>query len=62
MPSYQSNDRTLIDLRDERDHLSIQISLLKDGERTDPAVLFGLQRELELLDRRIAKHGREPDA
>ncbi len=62
MRVYESMDRTLIDMRDERDHLSIQISLLKDSDRPDRAVLPGLRRNLELLDRRIANHTRAPDA
>lgn len=60
MRSYEPMDRTLIDLRDERDHLSIRISLLKDSDQPDQEVLFGLQRELEILDRRIEKQTRAP--
>ena len=61
MRSYEPMDRTLIDLRDERDHLSIRISLLKDSHQPDPATLFRLQQDLEILDRRIDKHTRAPD-
>ncbi len=62
MRVYEPMDRTLIDMRDERDHLSIQINLLKDSDRPDRAVLLGLRRNLKLLDRRIANHTRAPDA
>jgi hypothetical protein len=61
MRSYEPMDRTLIDLRDERDHLNIRISLFKDSDQPDQEVLFGLQRELEVLDRRIDKQTRAPD-
>ena len=53
---YQPMDRSLIDLRDRRVQLSIEISLLKDADHPDPQILFRLQRDLELLDRRIDKH------
>jgi len=53
---YQPMDRSLIDLRDRRDQLSVEISLLKDSEHPDPDVLYRLQRELQLLDLRIDKH------
>ncbi len=61
MRANEPVDRTLIDLRDERDHLSIRISLLKDSDQPDPAALFRLQQDLEILDRRIDKHTRAPD-
>jgi hypothetical protein len=53
---YQPMDRSLIDLRDRRDQLSIEISLLKDADHPDADILLGLQRDLELLNRRIDKH------
>lgn len=56
MRAYEPTDRVLIDLRDQRTDLAIRISLLKDGDQPDTAELFGLQRDLELLDRRIATH------
>ena len=57
MRKYEAKlDRALIDLRDERDDLSIQINLLQDRDRTDPAKLGTLRRDLGLLDQRIAKH------
>jgi hypothetical protein len=62
MREYETTDRVLIDLRDERDHLSIQISLLKDGDRIDPGVLSTLQRNLGILDRRIEGHKSPVDA
>jgi hypothetical protein len=60
MRTYEPTDRALIDLRDRRTDLAIRISLLKDGDRPDKMVIFGLQRDLELLDRRIATHRSEP--
>ena len=62
MPTQQTSDRALIDMRAQRDHLSIQISLLKDSEQPDGIAIFGLQCELEFLDRRIANHSPAPDA
>ncbi len=52
----QSTDRTLIDLRDQRTDLAIRISLLKDSDQPEEQLLSRLQRDLELLDRRIASH------
>jgi hypothetical protein len=49
-------DRTLIDLRDQRDHLSIQISIFEDGDVIDPAIRATMKRNLGLLDARIAKY------
>lgn len=56
MSGRVKTDRALIDLRETRDDLSIQISLLKDGDRIDPAVLSTLQYKLRLLEIRIAEH------
>jgi hypothetical protein len=56
MRSYEPTDRALIDLRDQRTDLAIRISLLKDGDLPDQLLLSRLQRDLELLDRRIATH------
>ena len=61
MRAYEPTDRVLIDLRDQRTDLAITISLLKDGDQPDTAELFRLQRDLELLDRRIATHRIEPN-
>jgi hypothetical protein len=61
MTERQSSDRVLVDLRDQRDHLTVQLSLLKDTQRSDPGEIFSLQREIELLDRRIDNHSRAPD-
>lgn len=49
-------DRVLLDLHDERDHLSIRISLFRDRPLVDAAALSAMQRNLALLDNRIAKH------
>lgn len=57
MRSYEPTDRALIDLRDRRTDLAIRISLLEDSDLPDPHLLFRLQCDLELLDRRIATHG-----
>jgi hypothetical protein len=59
---YQPMDRSLIDLRDRRDQLSIEISLLKDADRPDLDVLFRLQRDLQFLDSRIDMKTRVPHA
>ena len=49
-------DRALIDLHDQRDHLSIQISLLRDADVVNPAALLAMQRNLSALDNRISLH------
>ena len=49
-------NRALIDLRDERDHLSIQLSLLRDNRLTPPTKLSQLKQELEVLEQRIVEH------
>jgi hypothetical protein len=56
MRTSETTDRALIDLRDRRTDLAIRISLLKDGDQPDQLLLSRLQRDLELLDRRIATH------
>jgi hypothetical protein len=56
MPGRVKTDRALIDLREARDDLSIQISLLKGGELIDPAALATLRSKLGLLEIRIAQH------
>ena len=56
MRTYEPTDRVLIDLRDQRTDLAVRISLLKDSDQPDARVLYGLQRDLELLDRRIVTH------
>jgi hypothetical protein len=59
---FEPPDRALIDLRDERDDLSIRLSLLKDDRLTPPAVLSRLKQDIEELERRIAKYSRARDA
>jgi hypothetical protein len=49
-------DRILVDLHDQRDHLSIQISLYEEGDVIDPAVISTMQNSLWVLDKRISKH------
>jgi len=61
MRTSETTDRALIDLRDRRTDLAIRISLLKDGDQPDQLLLSRLQRELELLDRRIATHRSVPE-
>jgi cell division protein FtsB len=53
-------DATLDKLNDERDHINIQISLLNDGPQSDPARMQRLQRTVEDLEQRIAKHSPGP--
>ena len=60
MRTYVPTDRALIDLRDKRTDLAIRISLIKDSELPDQSIVFTLQGELELLDRRIAAFRSEP--
>lgn len=43
-------------LNEERDHINIQISLLKEGPQPDRARMQRLQRTVEDLDKRIAKY------
>lgn len=62
MPEQQSSDRALIDMLDERDHLSVQLSLLMDTQRSSPAEILRVQRERDLIERRIASYSRKPDA
>jgi len=47
-------DPTLEALNDERDQLSIQISLLADAETPDPARLAVLRARLDAVQRRIS--------
>lgn len=60
MRNYEPTDRALIDLRDRRTDLAIRISLMRDGDQPDQRLLSQLQRDLELLDRRIATHRSAP--
>jgi primosomal protein N'' len=62
MRDQQSPDRALSDMRDKRDHLSIQLSLMRDSQRPTAAEINDLQRQLELLEQRIAKHSTVLDA
>lgn len=52
----EPSNRALIDLREARDHVSIQLSLLRDNRLTPPAELERLKQEIELLELRITKH------
>jgi hypothetical protein len=55
-PGPVQTNRALIDLREARDDLSIQISILKKSDRIDPAALSTLRYKLGLLEVRIAEH------
>jgi hypothetical protein len=61
MRTSETTDRALIDLRDQRTDLAIRISLLKDVDQPEQLLLSRLQRDLELLDRRIATHRSAPE-
>jgi len=60
MRKYETvaTDRILIDLRGVRDDLTIELRILEDGDVVAPAVLGTLQRNLGLVDRRIASRTR----
>jgi vacuolar-type H+-ATPase subunit D/Vma8 len=60
MREQQPTDRALVDLRDQRDHLRIQLSLMKDSQQPTAAEIVELQRQLEIVDRRIANHSPAP--
>ena len=53
----QPTNRSLIDLRDERDDLRVRLSLLEDNRLTSPADLFRLKEDLANLERRITEEG-----
>ena len=55
---FEPPDRALIDLRDERDHLSIQLSLLSENRLTPASELSRLKLAIQVLERRIAEHQR----
>ena len=59
---FEPPSGALIDLRDERDDLSIRINLLEDDRLTAPAELFRMKQDLEILERRIANHKWAPAA
>jgi hypothetical protein len=62
MPLHESTDRVLIDMRGQRDDLQIQLSLMKDTQRTAPAEISRVELELANLDLRIARHLRGPES
>jgi hypothetical protein len=43
-------------MREQRDHLSVQLSLMKESQRPTAAEIIELERQLEVIERRIAKH------
>ena len=52
--TFEATNRSLIDLRDERDDLRIRLSLLQDNRLTTPAELLRLKQEIAVLEKRIA--------
>ena len=60
MRAFELTDRALIDLRDQRTDIAIRISLLTDSAGADEVQLSRLQRDLELIDRRIASYRNAP--
>lgn len=60
MSEQQPTDRALIDLRDQRDHLRIQLSLMKDSQRPTAAEIVELERQLDVLERCIVNHSPAP--
>ena len=53
-----TTDRAMIDLRDARDDLSIQINILEDSDQIDPGEMSTLKRKLGILNQRIASHSK----
>ena len=51
-----SPDPNLIRLLDERDHLSIQLSIANDAQAKNPGEIVGLQEKLRELEKKIRKH------
>jgi septation ring formation regulator EzrA len=60
--NFERPSRALIDLRDERDDLSIRLNLLEEDRLTAPSELFRMKRDLAVLERRIADQKRAPPA
>jgi hypothetical protein len=54
---FEPPNRSLIDLRDERDDLRVRLSLLEDDRFSSPAELFRLKQDLATLERRITEEG-----
>ena len=52
----QQRDVALDALQDERDHLAIKLSLLKDAPEIDRRAIADMQQELLALERRISHH------
>ncbi|HLO21313.1 MAG TPA: hypothetical protein VK192_12565 [Sphingomicrobium sp.] len=49
-------DRLLTRMSEERDHIAIQISLLRDAEKPDRVAIDALRVKLKDLEQRISKH------
>jgi chaperonin cofactor prefoldin len=62
MNRHPSFDDALDVLNEERDTVSIQISLLNDAETPDLSRLNALKAKLAALELRISKHRPEADA
>ena len=56
MTRFGKSDAALDALNEERDHLSIQISLAAHAESPDPAGLAVLRDRMMMLERRISHH------
>ena len=52
----QQADTQLIALQDERDHLTVKLSLLSDAGRRDLAAITRVKLSLAEIERRIATH------
>lgn len=60
MRKFEPPDRALIDLRDQRDHLNIQLSLLSENRLAPADELSRLKLAIQVLERRIVEHERRP--
>ena len=54
---FEPPNRSLIDLRDERDDLRVRLSLLEDDRLSSTTELFRLRQNLAALERRITEEG-----
>ena len=56
----ETPDRSLIDLRDERDDLRVRLSLFADNRLTPSPELVRLKQDIAALERRIADLEKSP--
>ena len=52
----QQTDAQLIALQDERDHLTVKLSLLNDADTRDLAAITRVKLSLAEIETRIARH------